>query len=284
MSVLRNLQASVVSRLASQPFLAGVSIIQDNQLDILNTIQTALSKLGVCIVVTTPTASVCSPNSPRPYFEKVNLICRCIENPTINRSKTGLGLTAYDVSEFCAICLHSWSPFLEGSSTVEDVNTSLICANPSISIIPDKSFLIMDARFSTSLGIDSSLLLAPPNPVVTNANPSIRFTNQGVLDIFDSGTSVWLDIGLQSGQLFLSPPATDDTQNLRFVGGSWQLLDDVLNVWMTVGASNGQLFVDPTNSPTISNVQFSGGSLQIYDSVLLKWMSLGVNNGQLFLS
>lgn len=282
MSVLRSFQSSVANRLSSQPFLAGCPIVTESAQDINNMIQTALSKLGVCVIVVTPTAGMSSPNAPQCYFERVKLILRVVELPTINRSKTGLGLTAYDVAEFCAVALQGWSPFEEGSSTVVDVNTSVIIED--VKTVADKTYLILDVTGRTSFGINASLLLAPPNPVVTNTNPSIKFSTAGVLEIFDSGASVWLDIGLQSGQLFLSPPASDDIQNIRFIGGSWQLLDDVLDAWMTVGASNGQLFVDPTNSPTISNIKFENGCLQIYDSVLLKWMSLGVNNGQLFLS
>ena len=283
MSVLRNLQISIANRLSSQPFLAGCPIVVETDKDILNQIQTALAKLGVCVIVSTPDSGVSSPNALYPYFSRINIVVRVVEMPTLNRGANGLGLTAYDVSEFCAVAIHQWSPLKENSSTIVDVDTTVVVDD--IKTIPDKVYLVRDVRARTAMGIDSSLVLAPPNPVVNNVNPSIRFTNQGVLDIYDSGTSVWMDIGLQNGQLFLSPPdPVNDSGNIRFVGGSMQLLDDVLDVWMTVGASGGQLFVDPTNSPTISNVQFSGGSLQIYDSVLLKWMSLGVSGGQLFLS
>ena len=244
----------------------------------------AISKIGVCVIVITPTASGVEKNTPRPYFEKISTVCRVVELPTVNRGGTGLGITAYDFAEMCAITLHQWSPFMQGSSTVVDVNTTLTLDNPSIVVVPDSKFLIIDVRFVTALGIDSTLFLAPPSPVVSNNNPTIRFSNLGVLQIYDSGTAAWLDIGLQNGQLFLSAPTDTDVQNIRFVGGSMQLNDDVADVWMTVGAENGQLFADPTNSPAIANIQFVGGNLQIKDSATAQWWNLGVQNGQLFLS
>ena len=283
MAVFRTFQSSVANRLSSQPFLAGVPIVVDSKKEIQTEIQTAISKLGVCVIVVTPTASMSSPNAPAPYFERVKLILRVVEQPTINRSAGGLGLTAYDVAEFVAIALHSWSPFEEDSSTVQDVNTTVVV--DTITTVPDKSFLVIDVNAHTSFGIDSKLLLTPPSYTLNNNNPIIRFTLKGVLQIQDSSTSTWYDIGLQNGQLFLLPQGTysyDGT--IRFAGGSLQMLDSVLNAWMTLGAQNGQLFVDPTNAHNISNITFTGGTLNIYDSVLLKYMNLGVQNGQLVLT
>ena len=269
--------------LSSQPFFAGCPIISEDVKDIQNTIQTAVSKIGVCGLVLTPNAGLCSSNSPRPYFERVRLIVRFVEMVPINRGKTGTQIPARDFAEMAAILLHNYCPFKDDGSNQVDVQTTIVLDEPSITIVPDKIYAIWDIRARTNLGIDSSLLLRPPAQIITNSNPNIRFVS-GNLQLWDSALNRWSYIGSTNGQLFNQAPTTTDPCNIRFTSGSLEFLDVAAGAWLTLGASDGQLFLTPTTSGLGASIRLHSSQLQILDSVTNTFRGIGLVGEQFVLS
>jgi len=113
-SSLTSLQDQVVTRLEGQTFFSGapsIPVIAENRRDLLTAVQTTLGKLGVCVVVGTPTARQDRPSlHTPPHFSRINLVCQVIENVLLNRAASGTGQPGSLVAEAVAYHLTGWAP------------------------------------------------------------------------------------------------------------------------------------------------------------------------------
>jgi hypothetical protein len=151
-SILKGIQQGCADQLAATPYFSNVTIITEQTGDIENAIQTALAKLGICVIVITPTANAAFPNYLKPYFNDIKIICRTVENVILNRSTSGTGKQASEVAEMVAVTLHQFEPL--GISEVVVLDT------PSITIAPGGTvgkLLCYDVRFKTAGGFDYTI-------------------------------------------------------------------------------------------------------------------------------
>src|SRR6266481_3234078 len=102
------LQQLMADWLANDPYFVDVPIITEFSKDIASDINQALgyltaggtAKAGICIVIVTPTADTLSVDTAGPYFDKIRMVARVIENVPINQSTAGTGKRALDVAEY----------------------------------------------------------------------------------------------------------------------------------------------------------------------------------------
>ena len=152
MSVLKGIQQAVVDRLSSEQYFSNIPVLSENLGDIEAAIQTAIAKLGVCVIVVTPTASAAFPDYLKAYFDKITIVCRCVENVTLNRSAAGTRKPASDVAEMVAAILHNYEP--------TGISENIFLDTPSISIAPNGGvgkLLSYDVRLRTAGGFDYTI-------------------------------------------------------------------------------------------------------------------------------
>lgn len=104
--LITTVQESAVHIFESDPYFARISIIPEQSHDIATILRTALSKLGICIVVTTPKATCSCPNAPGPVLDPLELSIDIIEQVLLNRAESGSRLPASEVAERTAWLLH----------------------------------------------------------------------------------------------------------------------------------------------------------------------------------
>ena len=163
MSVLKGIQAGVAARLASDPYFSNVTIVTENIGDIENKIQTAIAKLGVCVIVVTPSASMAAPDAPAPYFNNIKVLVRVVENVVLNRSASGANKPASDVAEIVASLLHQWTP--------DGISECIFLEEPSITLGNDPRLLSYDVRCRTQGGLSYTIpSTAQPVIVLTGSS------------------------------------------------------------------------------------------------------------------
>jgi hypothetical protein len=101
---LELLQKSIEAKLKSTAGLSSLEIMSEDRRDIVNAIESALNKLGLCIIVQTVDAEVSKPNLPGPVFDPVTVSVQVHENVLLNRSKTDS--TALKIAQDVASALH----------------------------------------------------------------------------------------------------------------------------------------------------------------------------------
>jgi hypothetical protein len=85
---LRDVQDSIKAVLTAQPWFAGIDIITEQKGDVLNRIDIALGKLGLCIVIETLTGKPEAMGSGA-YTLELSVGITITENVIINQGSTG---------------------------------------------------------------------------------------------------------------------------------------------------------------------------------------------------
>src|SRR4051812_32367390 len=99
MSIFKDLQQGIADTLVADSYFTNVPVVTENVKEITSMIQQAISKIGVCCIVITPSASIASPDYPKPYYDNVRIVVRVFEQPTLNRGTNGLNKPALDMAE-----------------------------------------------------------------------------------------------------------------------------------------------------------------------------------------
>lgn len=146
---MQTIQEDLVKKAKAAESLADVPILHERIQDIENEILRSLGpftevnqKTGICVVVLTPRARATKPNLPGPYFDRVTIVGRVIENVTVNLSSTGIGKPASQVAEYLA---NAWHHQLLANGKV--------CIVSEISIVADEQNLIYDVMAATEFGL-----------------------------------------------------------------------------------------------------------------------------------
>jgi hypothetical protein len=164
MSLAATIQGAVVTRLSGHEYFAGaegqgqkvIPVLAENRKDIAASIQSAVAKLGACVIVGVGRLRVTSPNIPGPRFDESRMICACHENVAVNRGATGSGETALSIAEACARLLHQWKPTVQAHSAGVIVVEDIV-------IDPDSPLLTYQVICRFSAGID-------PNTAIQRTN------------------------------------------------------------------------------------------------------------------
>lgn len=161
-TILKNIQEGVSEKLLTDPYFSDVTealsvpVLSENLKDIANRIDSALNKIGRCVLVLTPTAQVAHPNMPGPYFSNIAVECEVTELVTVNRTGLETDKVGPEIAEHCASLIHHYRP--------EGINEVLNCEG--ISLVADPMFLIYRVRFFTQGG----MLYEVPKVTLSAAN------------------------------------------------------------------------------------------------------------------
>lgn len=82
---LKSLQEVLVEQLKTDERLAALNIIPEDKHDLATTISTALSQLGLCLVVQTVSAGISNPNLSTPMFDSIAFAVEVWENKLLNQ-------------------------------------------------------------------------------------------------------------------------------------------------------------------------------------------------------
>lgn len=93
---LRDIQESVAALFTADPYFAGIPILCERKGDLLNQLQAALSKLGICIIVETLTGTI-EHQAVGAYALDLKVVVSITENVLINSGKTGTRKPASEV-------------------------------------------------------------------------------------------------------------------------------------------------------------------------------------------
>ena len=112
---LESLQAAVAARLSADEWFSGalsangaaVPVITEQRGDIPTAVATALGRLGLCLVVTTPTFEFLNPQVPQSDGTAALEIEAC-EMVTINQGKSGTQVHALAAAQRVVSLLHFW--------------------------------------------------------------------------------------------------------------------------------------------------------------------------------
>lgn len=126
---LRDIQESIAAVLTAHAYFTGIDVITERKGDILNMIDAAIGKLGICVVVETITGKP-EHGSIGSYSLDLNVGITVTENVLINQGATG---TRKPASEMVAMILCLLNPnrtavpaWVERFSLVNDSNGLLI--------------------------------------------------------------------------------------------------------------------------------------------------------------
>jgi hypothetical protein len=214
------LQQLMADWLANDPYFADVPVITEFSKDIASDINEALgvltgggtNKAGICIVLVTPLAEANFADQPGPYFDKVKVVARVIENVPINQSTAGTGKRALDVAEFIHAVMRDFSSPVQNTNIVQDrpaivigndpdnvTYDCLFVAHGGVSYVPQK---IGDIT-PTINGLTIQTLTWSPTGAV------LWYTTDGSLPLQKAPALNWgqsgqgFPIAVQAGQLFL---------------------------------------------------------------------------------
>jgi len=138
-NTITTLQAEAVAALRQTAFLSSVDVIQEDRKDIVTAIQTAVKKIGLCLVVSTAAATTTRPNLPGPHLDSIQFQVDACEHVLINRAASGSGISALEAACQAAAALHHLRPSAGGGC--------VYLTDPGIQHIPDDTFLIYRTHF-----------------------------------------------------------------------------------------------------------------------------------------
>lgn len=121
-------QQLVATKIQGIDGFAGVPVLTEIKGDLVNEVEMAIAKLGLCILVLTPTMRNDEPEALAINLS-ADLVVQVMENPQINRGAGGTGLAAVDVAVTVAQELHYfqaglWSTLrFEGLELVEEAQS-----------------------------------------------------------------------------------------------------------------------------------------------------------------
>ena len=112
-SSMVDLQAAARAKLAADPAFDAVPVLTESLKDVESELLRALGPQttgasGVVAIVITPKFKVSSPNVPGPWFDKVRLVVRIMENVTVNQQPGGTGKPALMLVRAAARVLHQY--------------------------------------------------------------------------------------------------------------------------------------------------------------------------------
>ena len=83
-TVAKDVQDAVVAYLGAREELALVPVLGRRRSNIVNDIQAAINRAGVCVYVFPALPVRLNANNPGPYVDELMVRCRAIEHPTLN--------------------------------------------------------------------------------------------------------------------------------------------------------------------------------------------------------
>ena len=112
-SSMVDLQAKARAKLAADPAFDSVPVLTESLKDVESELLRALGPQttgasGVVCIVITPKFKVSSPNVPGPWFDKVRLVVRIMENVTVNQQPGGTMKPALMLVRAAARVLHQY--------------------------------------------------------------------------------------------------------------------------------------------------------------------------------
>jgi len=124
------IQQGVIDLLDADAAFDGVPLLTEALGDLDNAIEIVMNKLGVCVVVESPFASITSPNTPPVQFQDVPIVVTIWEDTFLNRASTEVNQRHFMELSLIALylLLHSTPRDADG----EAVATVLYADNPTI--------------------------------------------------------------------------------------------------------------------------------------------------------
>lgn len=138
-NILTTLQEEAVEFLRAHSALAEIDSIAEDRKDLLTAINTAVKKLGICLVINTAQANVTNPNLSGPHFDQIRFSVDVVENVTLNRAASGSGVTALNAAVEVCKALHHKRPTIGGGA--------IYCDNPTIEYRDDRALLVYRVNF-----------------------------------------------------------------------------------------------------------------------------------------
>ncbi len=149
--LLETLQLDAVAVLQAAPDLATIqNILREQQGDIQAQIKAAIAKLGLVIMVMTPSGKSTAKNAPGPILDPLILAIDITEMVLINRGVNGTRIPCSEAAERVAWAIHG--PNHPGRQLIPNVSVT------SVGIVPDPSFLIYRVEALTRGVITSSVI------------------------------------------------------------------------------------------------------------------------------
>jgi hypothetical protein len=133
------IQQAIVRRLAAHPFFAGlngerkIDVIAGNDRSLLAKSDTAMAKLGLCVIVYPISGDFAAHDATIPVMRPAAFNVRVRENVITNRGPSGTGQPADYVAEVCALLLLHHRPLAEGGTALNGIGGGLLPKG----IVPD---------------------------------------------------------------------------------------------------------------------------------------------------
>ncbi len=128
-SILEQLRDRCVDRASAKDDFRGVTILSRKKGDLLATMLSAMSKSGVVILVSVPSALPDNSQTERVILDPVDVIFEISENVPLNQLPTGTQKGAMYLAERIAANFKFWEPFPDD---LENAGTVLMPAPPGI--------------------------------------------------------------------------------------------------------------------------------------------------------
>lgn len=144
MGQIKYTQQLISSLLTAEPYFSDIPVIRVDDKDLENTIEIAIAKVGVCILIQMPTLICEFPNKKNPTW-LIKTQVQVWELPIINRESGGTNKEASEIAETIQATIHLQDPAGDG-----------VFASDSDSISPilkDKDNLVYAANFTRRAGV-----------------------------------------------------------------------------------------------------------------------------------
>jgi len=198
------LQQQIVARLEADPFFEGISVLYEEKADFEFSINEAIAKLGMAVVVKL-FGGQCG-QKPGPYFDKIDITVAVAENVTLNST----GKSALEVAENVMTLLHLWTP---------DAQSELIKCAPQAfdNQAASDSLNLVTCNFITSFGLQNAI----PQVATPTISPSSGAVSQTVtLACATAGASIFYTTNGKTptprqGTLYTAPITISSACTLR---------------------------------------------------------------------
>jgi hypothetical protein len=214
-SILQQIQSDCAGALLADPWFANVPVLTQILQDPGSELDQALNNLGVCVTLVVPVATVAHPNQPGPYFERIRIVARVVENVIVNQNigAGGTGKGALEVAEHVCALLHHFRP--------QNLSETVVCDNPTITLERDHERLAYDAAFTTQGGL-AWLLPQFDAPSVSQSGRSVAIAAATNSSMPVPGAAIFYTLdgtfpGPRNGALYMSPISVATGQTLRAV-------------------------------------------------------------------
>lgn len=166
---LLELQELIATKLDNDQWFDQIPVITENLGDVATIVEIAVSKLGSCVVVETPTANLSHPNTPAVQFDEVPLVVTVWENVLLNRDTNNADASnqkALETAQVIVALLHHFEPGT-GWNTI-------IATTPTIEKADDPELVGYHVRFRTACGFRYT-----PQPSITDESSRDILTEAG---------------------------------------------------------------------------------------------------------